>query len=266
MPDRYEQVKAKIAAASMVLVGLGEEFAVRLERLEEKPEYRMACQKIVQNLERFQWIKPFLERDYLQRYPQERLREAYRALQELLTGKNYFVITTCMDGWIWQSGLNPERIVAPCGGYVNLQCRAQCTPELVEAKETADAVWRVISAGKWEELSCPRCSHCGQELQFNNIHAEKYNESGYLPAWELYTKWLKGTLNRELCILELGVGMDYSSVIRFPFEKAAFFNQKSDFIRVHKRLFQMAEELKEKGISIEEAAPDFLRKCVSSGV
>ena len=78
------------------------------------------------------------------------------------------------------------------------------------------------------------------------------------PMWDKYTKWLQGTLNRNVLILELGVGLKYPRVIRFPFEKAAYFNKKADFIRVHGRLYQMTEELGDKGISIAQNAVAFL--------
>ena len=60
----------------------------------------------------------------------------------------------------------------------------------------------------------------------NNVYAENYDESGYLDQWGHYRKWLQGTLNRRLFVLELGVGMRFPSVVRWPFEKVAFFNQK----------------------------------------
>ena len=60
----------------------------------------------------------------------------------------------------------------------------------------------------------------------NNVYAENYNENGYLSDWQIYTKWLQGTLNKKVLILELGVGLVFPSVIRWPFEKIAFYNQK----------------------------------------
>lgn len=96
-------------------------------------------------------------------------------------------------------------------------------------------------------------------MYFNRIDTPGYKEEGYLPQWEKYTKWLQGTLNRKLCILELGAGMEYPTVIRFPFEKVAYFNQKARFYRVHSRLYQMTAELKEKGVSIQANPEEFLK-------
>ena len=81
---------------------------------------------------------------------------------------------------------------------------------------------------------------------------EEKTDGGVYPAdsWETYTKWLQGTLNRNLVILELGVGMELPQLIRFPFEKVAYFNQKSCLYRVHSHLYQMTEEIKERGYSV----------------
>ena len=81
---------------------------------------------------------------------------------------------------------------------------------------------------------------------------EEETDSGVYPtdSWETYTKWLQGTLNRNLVILELGVGMELPQLIRFPFEKVAYFNQKSCLYRVHSHLYQMTEETKERGYSV----------------
>lgn len=81
---------------------------------------------------------------------------------------------------------------------------------------------------------------------------EGETDGGVYPTdgWETYTKWLQGTLNRNLVILELGVGMELPQLIRFPFEKVAYFNQKSCLYRVHSHLYQMTEEIKERGYSV----------------
>ena len=69
----------------------------------------------------------------------------------------------------------------------------------------------------------------------------------------------------KACILELGAGMEYPSVIRFPFEKVAFFNQKSVFYRVHGKLPFLTEELSERGFSIKTDAITFLSEEGNQG-
>mgnify|MGYP003307054933 CR=1 FL=1 len=67
----------------------------------------------------------------------------------------------------------------------------------------------------------------------NHIGAKKYSEEGYLKKWNLYMKWLQGSLNRNIRILELGVGMKYPSVIRWSFEKVTLINNKAKFITAY---------------------------------
>lgn len=68
--------------------------------------------------------------------------------------------------------------------------------------------------------------------------------------WNDYMKWLSFTLNRHLLVLELGVGFVNPMVIRFPFEKMVFLNQKSKMYRVHSMLPQVTVEIGERGTAI----------------
>lgn len=99
---------------------------------------------------------------------------------------------------------------------------------------------------------------CGSDRTGNIVTNENYDESWYLPQWNKYRKWLQGTVNRRLCILELGVGMEYPTVIRFAFEKVVFFNQKCRMYRVHERLAQLTPEIRDKCISVTENAVSFV--------
>lgn len=162
-----EQMTAKIQEADYVLIGIGDEFSIKKKTREE-------------------------------------ILSAYNTLAELIEGKSWFVVTLNTDDLIYESKLEKDRIVAPCG---------------------SDASGNVVTN-------------------------ENYDESCYLPQWEVYTKWLQNTLNRKLCILELGVGFQFPSVVRFPFEKVAFFNRKSAMVRVHSKLAQLTPEISERSISI----------------
>lgn len=124
-----------------------------------------------------------------------------------------------------------------------------------ESKQAAD---KAKEFPKWIEGSLGVCPHCGKPFILNNIYAQNYNENGYLESWQRYTKWLQGTLNRNLLILELGVGMQFPSVIRWPFEKIAFFQKKSELYRVNEKLYQLSEELGGKAYSISKNAIDWL--------
>ena len=71
-------------------------------------------------------------------------------------------------------------------------------------------------------------------------------------SWEKYLHWLSFTLNQKLCVLELEVGFAHPQLVRFPFEKTAYFNKKSRYIRVSGRFPQLSEEIADRGTSVKD--------------
>jgi len=174
---------------------------------------------------------------------QKELREAYAVLWNLVRDKDYYVVTTVTDGAVYDTDFDSRRVVAPCGNIHWRQCSKACTKDIWEEGEVPDDI----------------CPHCMAPLTGNTVEAETYIEEGYLPRWEAYKKWQTGTLNRRLVILELGEGFKTPTVMRWPFEKIGFFNQKSVFYRIHETFFQMPKEIGERGVGIQENSVAFIR-------
>lgn len=256
------KIKESIAGAQLVLVGIGKEFGQRFDDM-EKEEFYMPLLAQAEKEENAEQLRQYLQFHYIKRHPDERIVRAYHKLAELLEGKNYFIVSLCTDDLIYESDLAPDRIVTPCGGFRAMQCMKECVTDQ-EALVTDENVMKALlesidrCGGDINEIDFPVCAECTKPLWFNQISTPDYKEEGYLAQWQLYTKWLQGTLNRNLCILELGVGMQFPQVVRFPFEKIGFFNQKAHFYRVHSRLYQLTEELKDRGTSIAQNPVDFL--------
>ncbi len=251
-------IKEKIASSQMVLVGLGEELDL-YRKMRKSPEYRTACEKVVNTA-----IHPYLLAYFLQKGLKEN-QEIYQNLAKLLEHKNYFIVSICQDGSIWDSELDLNRVVTPCGDLRRFQCEDGAHTDLYPAKELYPDQKKEMEAlvkGKISEseLHLPVCPQCGKPLVFNHVETENYVEDGYLSQWSLYKKWLQGTLNHELCVLELGVGMAYPTVIRWPFEKTTFINNKAYMYRVHSSLYQITEEITGKAEGICQAPADFLKE------
>lgn len=248
-------VRALIQDAQLVLVGIGEEFYNK-KNVKENPEYTELLEKIEEQNKG--WLIPLLNYRYIQKNNPAVLRSLEK-LAELLADKNYYVVSVCANGIAEKAGFKEDRLVSPCGSVFKLQCPNHCegtVRDLTEA-ELEEACGK-LEIGDISGISFGKCPVCGEELCLNNVYTEKYDENGYLSDWAVYTKWLQGTLNRKLCVLELGVNLTYPSVIRWPFEKIGFFNQKASFVRVNENLYQLSEDLKDKGISIPKNSIDWL--------
>lgn len=251
-----EMLMEKIQDADYVLIGIGEEFNETFEHIGEHADL-MKILDFIQTDEERKWMVPYLEKAYLETQPSDKKIDALRKLFEQVKDKNYFVVTTCIDGNVYKAGFEPEKVVEPCGGYRFLQCEGKCTLKLQDADGVFKELMTQLSQGNFD-VKQPVCEACGKPLVFNNILCESYAEEGYLPQWEVYTKWLQKTLNRKLCVIELGVGLNLPGVIRWPFEKIGFLNQKASFFRVHETIPQLTDDLKDKGVSVKCNAVEFL--------
>ena len=167
---------------------------------------------------------------------QSDLKAAYEALYNLIKEKDYYIVTTLTDGAVYEMPFDKNRIVAPCGNIHWRQCSKACTKDIWEESEVPDDV----------------CPHCKAPLTGNTIKAETYIEEGYLPRWKDYMKWQTGTINRSLVILELGEGFSTPTVMRWPFEKIIYFNQKSKLYRINENFYQLPKEAEKRGVSVHE--------------
>lgn len=250
------EIKEKIAEADLVLIGIGEEFEQQAF-LKKNEKYQEVCEVLSEK--GMTDLLPYINVLCLKEKAEESVT-AMRNLLEIVKEKNYFIVSTCMNDFIRQAGFRLDRITQPCGGYEKMQCSEGCEKSLMETDATFLAQVREGLEGKrdWDKIEYPVCPECGRKMCFNSLYASGYNEGGYLDSWDLYRKWLQGTLNKKVCILELGVGLKYPSVIRWPFEKTGYLNQKACFIRVHENLYQLPPELKENGYYVPKNALELL--------
>lgn len=257
--EKQKLLTKRIEEAQAVLVGIGEEFNEGFDDIGKFLELMSALEEVDTN-PTLEWTVPFLENCYIRRHDEGNIIDAYKALYELIKDKDYFIVTTCIDGNIEKVDFDKERIVEPCGSYKALQCSQKCNDDLISSEDFTELVCQAIMDGVGlDSLERPVCRLCGAPMAFNNILCERnYMEEGYMPRWKKYTDWLQHTLHKKVCILELGVGMNLPGIIRWPFEKAAFYNEKAIFFRVNEQLYHMTKELENKGVSIAMNAADFL--------
>lgn len=250
--DSITQLKDSVANAKKVLIGIGNgmDYDFTKDLAEWEREKKEQCPE---------WLKGYLHRELVmgEMSSVDNLIKAYEGLKKLTEGKDYYIISLCMDDVIYRVFDKEDKVVTPCGGFRHMQCSSHLFP-VTEISNYPE--WNLKEGIVPKDVSGPTCPICGEPLVFNNmLYAENYLEEGYLEKFADYKKWLQTTVNKELCILELGVGMRFPSVIRFAFDKLAYYNLKSKFYRVHPSLYQHTSENKERGIGIALEPAEFLR-------
>ena len=235
------KISDSIKEAELVVVGLGEEWNLS-EQVAASEVYKRVLSDVKEHPE-YQWILPYV----YEKLTDENLQSAYQTLFGMLEGKNYFVVATTMNPAFLPHS-KADRVVMPCGTALKM-----CDEGLSECEQypefTASLDAYISGEISIEEIAFVKDAQ-GELVPFNNVLAPDYKEEGYLPAWNLYMRWLQGTMNRKVCLLELGAGLDFPSVFRFPFEKMVYFNQKATCYRVHHALYQLAAEMAERSVSV----------------
>lgn len=241
-----DEIKEKISDADLVLIGIGELLAVPTRMMEQDEKYK----KILDNDLDAKYF-PYLQQIFI-RENQTKHIEFYNRLFQLIEGKNYYVLTTNVDDVIYKSDIDSERIVAPCGSITQFVCDI-CEGEIESMDEESILQnQNMIDGYDVSKLQIKICPVCKKVMQPNIVNYNYYDETGYLDKWSRYTKWLQGTVNRKLCILELGVGLAYPTVIRWPNEKIVTYNNKAYMFRIHDKLYQLSEGIGDRAKSVAE--------------
>ncbi len=182
----------------------------------------------------------------------------YNIINELVSSKNYFIISSNVDGLIYKSELNKKRIVTPCGNMREYHCSCEDKELLLDEelfyKQVED--YRINNA-----ITCyQRCDSCNQQYIANYYSQDDFCESFYEKQWDFYNKWLTTTLNKNIIIIELGEGFNMPSLIRWPLEKITFINNKARFIRINSTFPQIPENISEKSKAVQFDSKDILKR------
>ena len=265
MEKRLSEV---ISEADLIVVGIGNEWNWIRDGLRNDERYSDIlgyCQKEGNN-----WLLPIVEFEYGYYNNNSRIDEAYKGLRKLIGEKNYFLISELFLQDATLNGFEQENCVYPCGNYRYLQTPDIDEPlmEAVKAEEFMGLVSRIHNLvadrkgflHEGETFYKPFCN--GKELYLDQKRQEysniKYNENAYLSKWDNYTRYLANTINKKLLILELGVSLDYPTVIRWPFEKMTFINKDAHLVRVHEKLFHHTPEIADKTDSVSMNSVDYI--------
>lgn len=161
--------------------------------------------------------------------------ELYRNLYHLVSDKDYFVITTNVDGQFRKAGFASDRLFEVQGDYAYLQCAYGCHPERYDDKELVKQMLGSTHDGRIPSSLVPHCPVCGGAMDVNLRKDSYFVEDA---AWHLQAEHHAQFLKKAYCgrcvLLELGVGYNTPGIIRFPFEQMNSVNSSMTLIRLNR--------------------------------
>ena len=100
----------------------------------------------------------------------------------------------------------------------------------------------------------PRCPVCGKPMSMN-LRSDKtfVEDEGWQAASDRYDLWLaERYLDKKIVYLELGVGDNTPTVIRYPFQRLARKNKAATYIAINLEMDNVPMDLEEQSILIKE--------------
>ncbi len=265
MTELLQMVKSIVKDSDKILIGLGEEFTSDKIQLVDSSAYKYYLEKKadLKNSDEVEWLVEYIQNYYFNNEIELEQLNIFRVYEELFSfvkDKDYYIISLNSDGLLEKVGFLNNRVVHPCGFHNNFQCSNNCSNEVWYDEDIENNIIQQIMDKniKLNEIEKPKCVRCGELAHYNVINKPNYSENGYLDSWSKYLQWTALTLNKKLCVLELGVNFKYPTVIRWPFEKIAFLNNQAQFVRVNEKFEQIDKELENKSLTIRVNSIDFL--------
>ena len=184
-------------------------------------------------------------------YYQQQELSSYKELYDLLTGKDYFIITTNADGQFFKGKFDQDKIFAMQGSYGKFQCQKRCHEKVYDNKKMIDKMLEGFNSDNLEIRveDVPRCPEC-DELMIPNLRIDGYFvEEPNMRNKDNYVEFITKYADKSIVFLELGVGFNTPVIIRFPFEQMTQSFEKADLIRVNQMHPEISSALGAKGFS-----------------
>lgn len=141
-----------------------------------------------------------------------------------------FVITSNADGFFVKNGFDKDRVLTVQGNYANIQCLKNCRSDAYRSMEEMVDKYPLTAKDQ-----IPRCEYCGSEMTVFLRMGDYFNPAIVKNQRKNYNELISGIVrtNQKAVILELGVGLNTPSVLRWPNEdKVERYPENFKLIRV----------------------------------
>ena len=187
----------------------------------------------------------------------------YKALLELVKGKDYFVITTNVDHQFQKAGFYKSRLFYTQGDYGLFQCSEPCHNATYDNEETVKDMIEFQEDCRIPSDLIPKCPKCGKPLAMNLRSDDNFVEdSGWHKAAKRYSDFLRRHKDIRILFLELGVGYNTPVIIKYPFWQMTAQNPKAVYACINLGEAVCPEEIKEQAICIDGDIKAVLSKLI----
>lgn len=186
-------------------------------------------------------------------------KPVYEQLLALVKDKDYFVITTNVDHCFQKAGFDKARLFYTQGDYGLFQCSVPCTPVTYDNEDMVRDMMEQQSDMKIPSELIPTCPVCGEPLTMNLRSDDKFVEDeGWHRAAGRYHQFLRSHDGKVL-FLELGIGYNTPSIIKFPFWQMTAENPDAIYACINFGEAMYPEEIQAQTIAIDGDIGEVIR-------
>ena len=199
---------------------------------------------------------------YINRYDIEE-NETYLNLYNIVKNKNYFVITTNVDGRFIDSKFDKDKIFAVQGDFSLFQCSKPCRQETFYNEKYIREMIKYKKEMKIPTELIPKCPYCGRNMSMN-LRADStfVQDKNWDKQKSKYENFLKNSDNSKILFLELGVGFNTPSIIKYNFWRMTLNNKKSVYASINLGECYGASDIEERSICIDADISEVLKKLI----
>lgn len=199
---------------------------------------------------------------YINRYDIEE-NETYLNLYNIVKNKNYFVITTNVDGRFADSKFDKDKIFAVQGDFSLFQCSKPCKQETFYNEKYIREMIKYKKEMKIPTELIPKCPYCGRNMSMN-LRADStfVQDKNWDKQKSKYENFLKNSDNSKILFLELGVGFNTPSIIKYNFWRMTLNNKKSVYASINLGECYCASDIEERSICIDADISEVLKKLI----
>ncbi len=177
----------------------------------------------------------------------------YKDVLNLVKDKKYFVITTNVDDQFYKAGFDKEKVFAMQGSFKYIQCSKACHNKLYDATDLVKEMINKTKDCKIPTELVPVCPVCGEKMEVNvRIDANFVQDENWYKQDKRYGEFLDKSQDKNLLLLEIGVGFNTPGIIRFPFEQMVYNNVNTHLVRINKDYAFASKEIEDKTILFNE--------------
>lgn len=179
--------------------------------------------------------------------------DLYNQLYDLVKDKDYFVITTNVDHCFQKAGFDKNKLFYTQGDYGLFQCSEPCCQKTFDNEKIIKEMYEKQKDMKIPTELIPKCPYCGKTLTTNLRCDDKFvQDNGWYKASERYSDFIRRHKNLKTLYLEIGVGYNTPTIIKYPFWQMTFQNPNSTYACINKTDAVIPIEVERQSICIKE--------------